>query len=113
VNTTSKTILVSIPTEKVWVSQHSYTFRTVMVSVEPVLIMRRACGRHGEAQKRYFYDAVIKPPAEFAPEYGGLWDYGIADHLKQLLRVSISRSSNPKWKPPVFPVDAHVIEVTA
>ena len=83
------TIKASVAVEKVWVTQHSYTFRSEIVDVEPIVIMRRTCGSYGAGLRRFYYEALVKPPSQLSPEYGGLWDYGQEPHLTQLLRVSL------------------------
>lgn len=106
----ANTLLASVAVEKINVGQHAFTFRNEVIEVEPLFVLRRPCGRHGQAARRFYYEALVAVPPAMAAEYS-VYDKNPKNPGEKLLRVPVIRSQNPKWKPPVFADGKHVVEI--
>lgn len=96
-------ILASIAVERIQLSASTYTFRSEVMEVEVVRVLRT---RADSYRNRFYYSADVKRPARMHPD----------DQYYQkdgTVRVNIVRRANPKWKPPVFPEGSNVFEVPA
>lgn len=94
-------ILASIEVERIQLSASTYTFRTEVMEVEVVRVMRT---RADSYRNRYYYSADVRRPARMHPDA----QYYLKDGI---VRVNIVRRTNPKWKPPLFPTGVNCIEV--
>lgn len=100
-------LTVSIPVERVELAGGCFTFRSAMVEVEPVRIVRSPSGydRKTGKPRGWYYSADLMHP-EIAPQAS-------RHPVDGTYRASISRPLNPKWKPPVFPANANWVAVGA
>lgn len=99
-------LTVSIPVEKIQVAG-GYTFRAAIVEAEIVRILRSPSGRDRLTGKPrgWYYSADVEHP-DIAPEAS-------LHPVDGTYRASISRTLNPKWKPPQFPAGASWVSAAA
>jgi hypothetical protein len=93
-----------MPVERIDLPGGCYTYRSELIPVELVRIIRTPAARNLKLN-RWFYEAHAIPPA------GALRDGLLMTADGAACQVNIVRSLNPGWKPPVFKYLERMIEV--
>ncbi|SAL01562.1 hypothetical protein AWB80_08154 [Caballeronia pedi] len=95
-------IIAYIPVERIQLTACTYTYRSELMELEVVRVVRHRADR---TRERFYYHADVKRPARM---HHTAMSYGRDDTV---VRVNIFRKENPKWKPPVFPEGVNCIEI--